>query len=107
MTVVAANVSPLPPQVLMQMTDYLREKKKSAIIVLGTVYEGKPSFLANVTSDLVAKGYNAGNIVREVAKVTGGSGGGKPTMAQAGGKDKTKIDEALRLVQKLIAQQGK
>ena len=106
-TVFAVNVSPIPPQALMQMTDYLREKNKSAVIVLGTVYEGKPSFLANVTADLVSKGFNAGNIVREVAKITGGSGGGKPTMAQAGGKDKTKIDEALRLVQKLVAQQGK
>jgi alanyl-tRNA synthetase len=91
----------------MQITDYLREKNKSAVIVLGTVYEDKLSFLANVSTDLVAKGYNAGNIVREVAKVTGGTGGGKPTMAQAGGKDKTKIDEALQLVKKLVAQQGK
>jgi len=106
-TIFTANVTPLPPQALMQMTDYLREKNKSAVIVLGTVYENKPSFLANVTIDLVAKGYNAGNIVREVAKVTGGSGGGKPTMAQAGGKDKTKIDEALALVKKLVEQQGK
>ncbi len=94
-------------QGLMQMTDYLREKHKSAVIVLGTVYEDKLSFLANVSTDLVAKGFNAGNIVREVAKVTGGSGGGKPTMAQAGGKDKTKIDEALQLVKKLVEQQGK
>jgi alanyl-tRNA synthetase len=94
-------------QGLMQITDYLREKNKSGIIVLGTVYEDKVAFLANVSTDLVAKGFNAGNIVREVAKVTGGSGGGKPTMAQAGGKDKTKIDEALQLVKKLVAQQGK
>ena len=94
-------------QGLMQITDYLREKNKSGIIVLGTIYEDKVSFLANVSTDLVAKGFNAGNIVREVAKVTGGSGGGKPTMAQAGGKDKTKIDEALQLVKKLVAQQGK
>ena len=92
---------------LMQMTDYLREKHKSAVIVLGTVYEDKLSFLANVSTDLVAKGYNAGNIVREVARVTGGTGGGKPTMAQAGGKDPRKIDEALQLVKKLVAQQGK
>ena len=72
-----------------------------------TVFEDKPSFLAVVTQDLIGKGFNAGNIVREAAKVTGGSGGGKPTMAQAGGKDKTKIDEALQLVKKLVAQQGK
>jgi alanyl-tRNA synthetase len=89
------------------MSDLLRERLKSGIIVLGTVFEDKPSFMAVVTQDLVSKGYNAGNIVREVAKVTGGSGGGKPTMAQAGGKDKNKMDEALQLVKNLVAQQGK
>jgi len=105
--VIAAQVPGLPPQILRDMSDLLREKMKSGIIVLGTVFEDKPSFLAVVTQDLVGKGFNACNIVREVAKVTGGSGGGKPTMAQAGGKDKTKIDEALQLVKYLAAQQGK
>jgi alanyl-tRNA synthetase len=105
--VIVAQVPSLPPQVLRDMSDSLRERIKSGIIVLGTVFEDKPSFLTVVTQDLTGKGYNAGNIVREVAKVTGGSGGGKPTMAQAGGKDITKIDEALQLVKKLVAQQGK
>ena len=105
--VIAAQVPALPPQILRDMSDLLRERLKSGIIVLGTVFEDKPSFLAVVTQDVVSKGFNAGNIVREVAKVTGGSGGGKPTMAQAGGKDKTKIDEALQLVKKLVEQQGK
>ena len=104
--VIAAQVPSLPPQVLRDMSDLLRERLKSGVIVLGTVYEDKPSFLAVVTQDLVSKGYNAGNIVREVAKVTGGSGGGKPTMAQAGGKDKRKIDEALQVVKNMVAQQG-
>jgi alanyl-tRNA synthetase len=105
--VIAALVPSLTPQVVRDMSDSLRERIKSGIIVLATISEDKPSFLAVVTQDQVAKGFNAGNIVREVAKVTGGSGGGKPTMAQAGGKDKTKIDEALQLVKKLVAQQGK
>jgi alanyl-tRNA synthetase len=104
---ISEHISSVSTQGLMQITDYLRERYKSAVIVLGTIYDDKLSFLANVSNDLVAKGYNAGNIVREVAKVTGGSGGGKPTMAQAGGKDKTKIDEALQLVKTLVAQQGK
>ena len=72
------------------------------MIVLGTVYENRPAFLAAVTPDLVAKGYDAGKIVKQVAKVTGGGGGGKATLAQAGGKDKAKLDEALRLVKSLI-----
>jgi len=105
--IIAAQVPSLPPQVLREMSDLLRERLKSGIIVLGTIYEDKPSFLAVVTQDLVSKGYNAGNIVREVAKITGGSGGGKPTIAQAGGKDKRKIDEALQIVKNLVAQQGK
>jgi alanyl-tRNA synthetase len=62
----------------------------------------RPVFLATVTQDLVAKGYDAGKIVREVAKVTGGGGGGKPNLAQAGGKDKSKLDEALRMAKGLI-----
>jgi alanyl-tRNA synthetase len=99
---IAARVKPLHSETLLLITDYLREKLKSIIIVLGTVYEDRPLFMAVVTQDLVSKGYNASNIIKQVAKVVGGGGGGKPTMAQAGGKDKTKIDEALKLVRSLI-----
>jgi len=84
------------------MSDRLREQLKSGIIVLGSVYEDKPVFLAAVTPDLVARGYHAGEIVKQVAKVAGGSGGGKARLGQAGGKDKDKLDEALRLVKSLI-----
>ncbi len=84
------------------MGDLLREQLKSVVVVLGTVYDGKPVFLAAVTPDLVAKGYNAGEIVKQMAKVAGGGGGGKATLAQAGGKYKDKLDEALRLVKNLI-----
>ena len=89
-------------EILRETADWLRDQLKSVIIVLGTVYEEKPLFLAVITPDLIAKKYNAGDIVRQVAKVTGGGGGGKPNMAQAGGKDKDKLDEALRLVKDLI-----
>jgi alanyl-tRNA synthetase len=101
-TVLVARVPSLPMPSLRDMSDFLREKLKSAVVVLGTVYEEKPAFLAAVTPDLVAKGYNAGEIVKQVAKVTGGSGGGKPSLGQAGGKDKGKLDEALKLVKSLI-----
>jgi alanyl-tRNA synthetase len=89
-------------EMLREMSDHLREKIKSGIIVLGSVYEDRPVFLAVVTQDLVARGYDAGKIVREVARVAGGGGGGKPTLAQAGGKDKSKLDEALQHVKSLI-----
>jgi len=101
-TVLVANIPSSRLEILREMSDFLRDKLKSAIIVLGTVYEDKPAFLAVVTPDLVAKGYNAGDIVKKVAGVTGGSGGGKPGLAQAGGKDKKKLDEALKLVKGLI-----
>jgi len=84
------------------MSDVLRDRLKSAIVVLGTVHGHRPAFLAAVTPDLVEKGYNAGDIVKQVARVTGGGGGGKATLAQAGGRNKDKLDEALRLVKRLI-----
>ena len=98
----AAKIRSFPQQVLREMSDFLRERLKSAVVVLGTVHEDRPFFLAAVTPDLVAKGYNAGDIVKQVAKVAGGGGGGKATLAQAGGKHKDKVDEALRLVKSLI-----
>jgi len=101
-TVLAARVPPSRPEVLRGMADLLRDRLKSAVVLLGTVYEDRPAFLAAVTPDLVDRGYNAGEIVKQVAEVTGGSGGGKARLAQAGGKDKAKLDEALRLVKSLI-----
>ncbi len=101
-TVLSAKVPPLTMPILREMGDILRDRLKSVIIVLATVYDNKPNFLAMVTPDLVAKGFRADNIVRQVAKVTGGGGGGKASIAQAGGKDISKIDEALNLVSKLV-----
>jgi len=101
-TVLAARVPSLRMQSMREMSDFLRDRLKSAVVVLGTVYEDKPAFIAAVTPDLVARGYHAGEIVKQVARVTGGSGGGKPSLGQAGGKDKKKLDEALRLVKSLI-----
>ncbi|MFC1932115.1 alanine--tRNA ligase [Chloroflexota bacterium] len=100
--VLVANVPSFRIEILREMSDWLRERLKSVVVVLGTVYEDKPVFLAAVTPDLVAKGYNAGEIVKQVAALTGGGGGGKATLAQAGGKYKDKLDEALKLVESLI-----
>jgi alanyl-tRNA synthetase len=106
-TVLAARVPSSRLEALREMSDVLREQLKSAVIVLGTVYDNKPVFLAAVTPDLVARGYHAGEIVKQVAMVTGGSGGGKARFAQAGGKDKGKLDEALGLVKDLISRGGR
>jgi alanyl-tRNA synthetase len=106
-TVLAAEVPPLTMPVLREMGDILRDRLKSAVVVLATVHNDKPSFLAMVTPDLVAKGFHAGEIVKQVAKATGGSGGGKATMAQAGGKDSSKLGEALNLVESVIGNTAK
>ncbi|MCG1012918.1 alanine--tRNA ligase [Tepidanaerobacter sp. GT38] len=87
---------------LRKMSDVLRQKIKSGIIVLGSICDDKTMFVAAVTDDLVKKGYHAGNIVKSVAQIAGGSGGGRPNFAQAGGKIPAKLDEALASVSKLI-----
>jgi len=104
-TVLAARVPALTMPILREMGDILRSRLQSAVVVLATVYDGKPSFLAMVTPDLIARGFHAGDIINRVARVTGGGGGGKAAMAQAGGKEAAKIDEALKLVKNIIASQ--
>jgi alanyl-tRNA synthetase len=104
-TILAAKVPALTMSILREMGDTLRDRLKSAVVVLATVYDGKPNFLAMVTPDLIAKGFHAGDIINQVAKVTGGGGGGKAAMAQAGGKDAARIDEALKLVKNVVASQ--
>jgi alanyl-tRNA synthetase len=106
-TVLAERVPPSRPEVLRELSDLLREQLGSGVIVLGTVYQNKPAFIAAITPDLVTKGFHAGEIVKKVAKVAGGGGGGKPTLAQAGGKYKDKLDQALRLVKSLIKSGGR
>ncbi|MFH1646560.1 MAG: DHHA1 domain-containing protein, partial [Chloroflexota bacterium] len=100
--VIASAVPSSSVEALREMSDRLRDGMKSGIVVLGSVYNDRPVFVAAVTPDLVAKGYNAGDIVKKVSQVTGGGGGGKASFAQAGGRDKGKLDEALSLVKSLI-----
>lgn len=103
-TFLSARVLPLNKSVLREMGDILRNKLSSAVIILATVYDNTPSFLAMVTPDLVARGLHADDIIKQVARVTGGSGGGRAEMAQAGGKDVTRLDEALSSVESIIAE---
>lgn len=88
---------------LREQIDFLRDKLGSGIIALGAVMNGKPSMLVAVTPDLVAKGFDAQKIVRASAPVMGGGGGGKPTLAQAGGKDASKLQAALDQVLQVVA----
>ena len=93
---------------LRAMADGLRESLGSGVGVLGADIGGKVSFIAVVTDDLIkGRGLKAGDIVRGVAQLAGGSGGGKPHLAQAGGRDPGKLDEALEQVAHIVEQQLK
>jgi alanyl-tRNA synthetase len=102
--VLAAQVEVANVDTLREMSDWFRNRMESGVIVLGAVMASKPSFVAAITSDLVERGLHAGQLVKQVAQVVGGSGGGKPTLAQAGGWDTGRIGEALRLVPDLVAE---
>ncbi len=83
--------------------DWLRKKAPSSVIVLAnTPQEGKVFLISAVTDDLVKKGIKAGDIVKHIAPIVGGGGGGRPQMAQAGGKDPSKIPTALEAARELI-----
>ncbi len=90
---------------LRTLGDSLKEKMGCSIAVLASGSEEKIAFLATATKDAVAKGIHAGKIIKEITAIAGGSGGGKPDMAQGGGKDKDKISEALGAASKIIEEQ--
>ncbi|GAB7386486.1 alanine--tRNA ligase [Bacillaceae bacterium] len=101
-TLLAAKVSAKDMDSLRTMVDELKNKLGSAIVVLGAALGEKVNIVAGVTKDLVAKGYHAGNLVKEVATRCCGGGGGRPDMAQAGGKDPAKLDEALAYAKEYV-----
>ncbi|MEX0762500.1 MAG: alanine--tRNA ligase [Dehalococcoidia bacterium] len=82
--------------------DHLRNRIGSGILVLGSVIEERPVVVVMVTQDLTKKGFHAGNIAKGLASIMGGGGGGRPDVAQAGGRDAAKLDEALASVGKVI-----
>ncbi len=82
--------------------DSLKQKVDCGVIVLASAEGEKVNLIAMATKSAIQKGVHAGNIIREVAKITGGGGGGKPDSAQAGGKDASKIDAALEIVKTLL-----
>jgi alanyl-tRNA synthetase len=102
--VLAARVQASDMDTLREMTDWFRNQLGSVVIVLGAVIEGRPNFVAAITPDLVERGLKAGNLVKQVARVVGGGGGGRPTMAQAGGRDPGRLDEALALVPQVVGE---
>ena len=97
--VLAARVDASGSDSLREMGDYLRDKLGSGVIALGAVVNERPILAVMVTNDLTSgRGLNAANIARSAARLMGGGGGGRPNVAQAGGRDPSKLDEALALV---------
>ena len=101
--VITASVPNADAGKLRQMGDMLRDKDGSVVAVLASVNEGKITFLAVCGKEAIAKGIKAGDLVKQVCTCCGGSGGGKPDSAMGGGKDATKVDNALALVDDFVA----
>ena len=85
--------------------DTLRERMSSGVIVLGSSMDGKVTLIASVSKDLT-KRIQAGKLVQEMAPLVGGKGGGRPDLAQGGGPDASRLDEALAGVPALIERSG-
>ena len=101
--IITARVDGTQPNDLRTMCDKVKGDNTFAVCLFAAVNGDKLTFCAAAGKDAVAKGANAGNIVREVAKIAGGNGGGKPDSAMAGGKDISKADEAVNAAKDIIA----
>lgn len=101
------KLSGILPDALRQMTDTAKAENDDLVTVLASVNGEKITFCVSCGKTALAKGAHAGNLVREVAKLTGGNGGGKPDSAMAGGKDAQKIDEALLTASEILKSQLK
>ena len=96
--VLAVRVPDADADALRRLADRFRPQHPEGVAVLATVRDGRPLIVAAVGKPLTKKGLHAGELAKFVAKFVGGGGGGKPTLAQAGGKDPARLDEALAAV---------
>lgn len=92
---VVTSVIDLDVEGMRELGDKLRDKLGKSVVILASTKDDKINFIAMASKDAVSSGAHSGKIVKEVAKIAGGGGGGRPDMAQAGGKDKGKVKEAL------------
>lgn len=97
-----AQLDGLDADSLRELADRFRDKVTSGTAVLATIKDGKPMFVVTVSEDLIKRGLKAGDLAKEIAKMVDGSGGGRPNMAQAGGKDASKLLAALTAVAGLV-----
>lgn len=105
-SILAAKVNASSMEALRGIVDELKTKLPTSVIVLGAVADDKVNLAAAVSQDLVKQGFHAGKVIKEAAQYCGGNGGGRPDMAQAGGKDVEKLEEALKLAQELVVSQA-
>ena len=99
---VAGRTSANSAESMREMGDFIKTRLPSVIICLGAVVNANPLLVTMVSPDLVARGLHAGNLARDAARVMGGGGGGQPEMAQAGGRQADKLEDAIRQVAELI-----
>lgn len=101
-SIVVTSLEGLSMDELRDLGDRIKDRAGSAVVLLASVSDNKVQLMATITNDLVAKGLHAGNLVKQAATITGGGGGGRPDMAQAGGKNPEKLPEALEKVMETI-----
>ncbi|MBI4491246.1 MAG: alanine--tRNA ligase [Chloroflexi bacterium] len=100
--VVASQVEAPSEQALREMVDTVRARVQRGVVALGTVLEGKPVIVIGITRDLAARPLDAGKLVKQVAALTGGGGGGRPDMARGGGTNPARLGDALERVYGLV-----
>ena len=104
-TAVIAKTDAQDAASLRDMADSIKDRLESGFVFLASDAGDKVLFVSMATKDAVSKGAHAGNVIKEAARIAGGGGGGRPDMAQAGGKDKSKIDEALSKAKEIVTAQ--
>ncbi len=102
-----AQVDGMGADEMKSMADKVKEEVPNSVAVMGAYTDGKITFVAMASKDAVKMGVHCGNIIKEITAVAGGRGGGKPDMAQGGGSDASKIDDALARVDEIVAEQIK
>ena len=103
--VLAAKVEGVDMNGLRDLGDQLKDKLSEGVVVLASAANGKVSLMAMATKEAVSRGAHAGNLIREIASLVGGGGGGRPNMAQAGGKNPEGIDAAVAKVKEVLERQ--
>ncbi|MGM0652303.1 MAG: DHHA1 domain-containing protein [Bacillota bacterium] len=103
--VLSASVTADSADALRMAMDEVKGNLESVVVVLGSVHDGKVMLVGSASKDLIERGIHANKIIKEVARQVGGGGGGKPELAQAGGKDASALPAALASVEKLVREQ--